>query len=45
MNSQEIIIYKTKDGKASVALFSLSSDYDATDKATQMFFAEAQNND
>ncbi|SEA43805.1 virulence RhuM family protein [Bizionia paragorgiae] len=24
-------------------LFSLSSDYDATDKATQMFFAEAQN--
>jgi hypothetical protein len=24
-------------------LFSLSSDYDATDKATQMFFAETQN--
>ena len=24
-------------------LFSLSSDYDPTDKATQMFFAEAQN--
>ena len=24
-------------------LFSLSSDYDSTDKATQMFFAEAQN--
>jgi hypothetical protein len=24
-------------------LFTLSSDYDATDKATQMFFAEAQN--
>lgn len=25
-------------------LFALSSDYDATDKATQMFFAETQNN-
>jgi hypothetical protein len=24
-------------------LFALSSDYDATDKATQMFFAETQN--
>ncbi|MDR2809038.1 MAG: virulence RhuM family protein [Tannerellaceae bacterium] len=24
-------------------LFSLSSDYDASDKATQMFFAETQN--
>ena len=35
--SEKRFYQKVKD------LFSLSSDYDATDKATQMFFAEAQN--
>jgi hypothetical protein len=50
-NEQNIIIYNTPDGKASEKrfyqkvrdLFALSSDYDPTDKATQMFFAETQN--